>query len=63
MGTIQIKSWTILMEQKLGNVEAHKRPNQLLVIQIFKNNLVKLDNPNHLKDHYLEVINKSEISS
>jgi len=53
----------ILMEQKLENVEAHKRLNQLLVIQIFKNNLVKLDNLNHLKDHYLEVINKSEISS
>jgi hypothetical protein len=53
----------ILMERKLENVEAHKRLNQLLVIQIFKNNLVKLDNPNHLKDHYLEVINKSEISS
>ena len=46
------------MEQKLENVEAHKQLNQLLVIQNFKNNKIKMDNHNQRRDHCLVVIIK-----
>lgn len=48
----------ILMEPRLENVEAHKQLNQLLVIQNFKNNKIKMDNLKELRDHYLVVIIK-----